>query len=64
MGTKESIWFDLIDIIKNPNLTAEETKLQNLLFDNAFNSKTDESQIKPEHLTDWQDVLNNRLTNT
>ncbi len=64
MGTKESIWFDLIDIVQNPNLTAEETELQTLLFDNAYHSKTDESQIKPEQLTDWQGVLNSRLTNT
>lgn len=64
MGTKESIWFDLIEIVENPDLTDEEKSLQELLFDNAFHSATGESEISQEHLTEWENVLNSRLSET
>jgi cell division protein DivIC len=64
MGTKESIWFDLVEMIPNYTLNDDENKLWELLFKNASNSDDYPSEISQENLDKWQKTLTVRLTDT
>lgn len=67
MGTAQSIWSELIKMTPDLNLTPDEKKLKEFLWEESFYCASDDdhiSQISQEKLNEWERVLAKKRANT
>jgi cell division protein DivIC len=69
MGTRQSIWCDLVEMFghESDDIIANNFEVWEILYEQAKNDALNnsyESSISQEHLSAWQKVLTNNLTDT